>query len=183
MKYEKLLGFRDHKDEVFSMTETYIDVKDAKFSKTAGNLISLTLNGKTYDRVYLFRAFPLFDKDEYIIVKAKIGDVLVEIGIIKSLSEFDPDTKNILSSELKLRYFIPTIIKVNSIKNEFRSYYWDIESSAGHKTFEVPKDNKSLRVLYETNQILITDFYGNKLIIENYKNLDSRSYKIISSVI
>lgn len=169
--------------EVFSMSESYINNKNAEFKKNASNLISLTLNGKTYDRVYLFRAFPIFDKDDYIVVKIKSDSDMVEIGIIKSLNDFDSDTKDILSSELKLRYFIPTIIKVNSIKNEFQTYLWNVESNAGHKSFEVPKDNRSLRVLDEYNQILITDSCSNKFIIEDYKKLDTRSYRIISSVI
>src|SRR6185369_13785344 len=72
--------------------------------------------GLTYAEISVARAFPISDPDRYIGFLDSDGK---DIGIVKDPDLLDPDSQRIVAEELELRYFVPVIEKVVSVKEEF----------------------------------------------------------------
>jgi hypothetical protein len=153
----------------------YISSKDAYFYKNNGGFLGLKLEDKDFKRVSLHRSFPLSYKNSYIAVKDKEDK---EIGIIKDLEDFPKDTVNLFKEELDRRYLLPSIDRINSIKEEFGYSYWDVITNIGTKRFTIKKDNSSF-LNVKDNRILVIDVDGNRYEISDYTKLDSKSYKLI----
>ena len=159
--------------------------ENAKFTRSAGGLISLELNveGKQekFERVVVVRAFPITNPEEFLSVREPNTRQMgrgKEIGMIRYMDDFDKETQAIINEELERRYFSPQITKIISMKEKFGYYYWDAETSAGMVTFILNNPFSNIRVL-EDGRIIITDIDGNCFEISDPQQLDPASYKRI----
>jgi len=158
----------------------YITPDTAKFEKTAGGFVSLSIKpDEYYKRVNLYRSFPHRETRKYISVRNSEGK---EIGIIKCIDDFSKEEVAIIEEELNRRYFMPIITKINSIKTEFGFFYWDVETDAGPKMFTINGGHSSVISITET-RLLIIDTGGNRYEIENYQKLDTKSLKLVEPLI
>jgi hypothetical protein len=153
----------------------YIKPQDASFYKNSGGFIGLKLGDTEYPRVSLYRAFPFSHSDNYISVMDKDNN---EIGMIEDMRGFTEKTIKLFEEELERRYFLPSISKIKSIKEEFGYSYWDVVTDLGEKRFTIRRDNSSF-VNIKDNRILIIDVDGNRYEISDYTKLDMKSYKLI----
>jgi len=153
----------------------YLTSKNSNFYKNKGDFLGLKFEGNDYSRVSLFRAFPLSHLNKYISVRDRENE---EIGIIKDIKEFSAEVCNLLLMELGRRYFLPIIISINSIKEEFGYSYWDVLTDVGTKRFTIKKDNNSFAPVKE-NRILVIDVDGNRYEISDYTKLNAKSYRLI----
>ncbi len=157
---------------------------NARFYPSEGGLISLELtnnDGETevFERVVVLRSFPITDPDEFLSVREPdIKDRGEEIGIIENINIFDSETVKLLLSELDRRYFVPKILKINSVKEKFESSYWDVKTSAGDVVFVMRNPFNNIRAL-EDGRVFMNDIDGNCFEISDPKKLDSYSYKKI----
>lgn len=160
--------------------------ENAKFSRSTGGLISLTLNTpesgeEFFERVVVVRSFPITDPDQYISIREPDtrtrgrGD---EIGLIENINDFDKDTVALLCEELDRRYFIPEIKHIYSMKEKYGYFYTEAQTSAGKITFVLNNPTNNIRTL-EDDRVIITDTDGNCFCIPDPKKLDKSSYKII----
>lgn len=160
--------------------------ENARFSRSTGGLISLTLNTpesgeEFFERVVIVRSFPITDPDQYISVREPDtrtrgrGD---EIGLIEDINTFDHDTVALLCEELDRRYFIPEIKHIFSMKEKYGYFYTEAQTSAGKITFVLNNPTNNIRTL-EDDRVIITDTDGNCFCIPDPKKLDRSSYKII----
>src|SRR6185369_15591445 len=104
------------------------------------------------------RAFPISDPDRFIGFLDSDGK---DIGIVKDPDLLDPDSQRIVAEELELRYFVPVIEKVVSVKEEFGSVYWTVETNRGPKEFVVRNLKDSVLEL-PGNRAILTDVDGNR---------------------
>ncbi|MFW5985593.1 MAG: DUF1854 domain-containing protein [Halanaerobiaceae bacterium] len=153
----------------------YINPQKADFQKTEGNILSLEYEEEKYERVHLYRSFPFTLENEYISVRDKEGE---EIGIIKSIFDFDNKTVDLLEEELNWIYFCPDIEMIYSINEEFGYSYWDVETDQGRKNFTVKGSGQVLTPITEVRYI-ITDVNGNRFQISDVTELDSKSLNFI----
>ena len=118
----------------------YISQADGTFYELESGLIAYKSNEKDYGRVAVLRMFPLQHSEEYLSVRTENyarGDKNEEIGIIRNLQDFDDSQKAIINRELQKRYFIPEIVRVLSIEEEFANSMWSVETTAGKVDFTV----------------------------------------------
>ncbi|MFA6948488.1 MAG: DUF1854 domain-containing protein [Eubacteriales bacterium] len=163
-----------------------LSVKNAKFVRSEGNLISMTItndDGTTefFERVVILRAFPITAPDEFLSVREPDSKKMgrgKEIGMIRYMKDFDEATQRLFLEELDRRYFSPQLQKITSVKEKFGYLYWDAETDAGHVTFIMNNPFSNIRVL-EDGRIIINDIDGNIFEIPDPKSLDSASYKKI----
>jgi len=80
--------------------------------------------------VFAFRSFPLSRPDEYI----SLRDGEDEIGIIRDLREFDPETRKLIYELLDQRYFIPRVTRIVSTKQRYGGMTWVVETDRGART-------------------------------------------------
>ena len=153
----------------------YINKDNAKFEKTPGGFVSLVYDGKKYDRVGLYRAFPFTDPDRYISVR-EANEKAREIGIIDDLNTLDAKAADMLREQLELRYFIPTITKIIDIKDRYGFSYFHVITDKGEAKFTIRNNGGSVIHLSET-RLLISDLDGNRFEVKDTSKLSAGELK------
>lgn len=188
MAEQKLLNeeTEEEKDIFYKRASIDLTPKNAKFTASKGNLISLELtndDGKIefFERIVAIRAFPITDPDYYISIREPDGknkEKGAEIGLIENIHIFDEETVNLLNSELDRRYFTPKIQKVVSLKEKLGQNYWDVVTDAGKFSFVIRNSGSNIRTL-EDGRVLLFDIDGNCFEIPDPEKLDKASFKKI----
>lgn len=155
----------------------YLTEKNARFSETDGGFVSLKTEEKEYPRVNFFRTFPFSQPDEYISVREP-NDKAHEIGIIKTLSEFSAETVAIIERQLNIRYFMPKILKILSIKEEYGYSYWSVITDKGPCKFTMSTGSGNISKI-DLNRVIIKDIDENRYEIENLSSLSKKEIKKI----
>ena len=126
-------------------------------------------------RVYFHRAFPFDMPDSYISVMDRNSN---EYGIIKDINDFDDETKDIIRSSLDRKYYVPSIQKIDEIKDKFGYSYWTVIIDGEKRDFSVKDTFKSIIKISNT-KLLIMDCDGNRFLIPDINELDGKSYRKI----
>ena len=122
-------------------------------------------------RVKLCRQFPFDLPQEYISV---LDEHDTEIGIIRSVSLFDGSTEEILSEELRRRYYAPRLTSIRSVKEKYGFSYWRATTEQGEISFVLQDTHRSiLRVNDE--RVFFSDVDGNRYEIPTLSELDEKS--------
>lgn len=159
----------------------YLSGKDIRFTRSRGGLLAMTHKtpeGEVYyDRVIVFRCFPLTSPDDFLSVRDPNNEKR-EVGIIRHISELDEESERLLRDELNVRYYVPAISKVHSIQRHPRAMHMDVETDLGRRKFMMRYGLSAVRIL-EDGRVIFTDFDGNCYMIPDPKKLDKASYKKI----
>ena len=157
----------------------YITAENAKFEKKS-DFVKMTVTlpddegreeTKTYDRIFLHRAFP-FDFP-YAYISVLDGDSK-EIGIIADVDALGPEAAALLREELDRKYFTP----VMSVKDKFGYSYWKVRTDEGEMEFTM-RDTFSNLLKVGGTRIFATDIDGNRFEIPDIEALDRKSFKRI----
>ena len=155
------------------MNENMINVKEAKFAKTAGGFVSLELAGTFYKRVKPIRLFPFTEPDKYIAIHDEKD---VEIGVIEELAQLPKDAVEMLNEQLNMYYFTPVISKIINIKDEYGYAYFHVITDRGECKFAINIGGNAVAKLSE-NRLLITDLDGNRFEIANVQALSVKEQR------
>ena len=126
-------------------------------------------------RVFFHLAFPFEFTDKYISVSNKDGE---EYGMIEDVGLFDSETVAVISEAVKRKYFMPTVRKINKIKEQFGFSHWSVETDIGNIDFTVRDTYKSMIRLSDT-RVIVCDADGGRYVIEDVLALDRKSYRKI----
>lgn len=179
--------FYEDDDKLFYKRKSVmLTPENARFYKSAGNLISMTLlnedgSEEKFERVVALRSFPISDPDSFISIREpdlRNKEKGAEIGLIHNLSDFDDESVKIIKEELSLRYFSPQIKKIYSLKEKLGYIYCDAETTAGRFSFSLSGASNNIRTL-EDGRVMIHDIDGNCFEIPDPEKLDKSSYKKI----
>lgn len=170
---------------------TYLTPENAQFSRTVHGFPALRAflppvtddlleekrppEWQDFGRVNFHRAFPFDAPDEYISVLSKDGR---EYGIIRRLSDFSGEAREIIASELARKYLSPVITRIRSLKDKLGYSYWEVETDAGPRSFTMRDTYRNLFHNSE-NGIVLTDVDGNRFLIPDVLQLDPKSYRKI----
>jgi len=127
-----------------------------------------------YSPVKLKLAFPLTDPEHYIIFEDEDGGF---IAILEDYSNLDSQSRQIVEEELEKSYFIPKIVRICDIDEEFRIMHWRVETERGVRSFEVKSRRRDIRWL-DDRHVIIRDADGDKYEIPDYYQLDSQSKEL-----
>ena len=155
----------------------YFTPENAHFYRTEGGFAALKayLPADDLGRVFIHRAFPYDQPDGFISVLDKDSK---EHGMIRSISDFDGESAEIINSELARKYFTPHITKIHSVKERFGYSYWDVESDRGRLSFAMHDTFRNITKISE-NRVVLNDVDGNRYEIDDVLALDGRSYRRI----
>ena len=153
----------------------YLTTENAKFERTPGGFVKLTYKDKTYDRVGVYRTFPVTMPDEYISIR-EADEKAREIGVVEKLSALDEEQANMLREQLGLRYFTPEITKIFDIKTEYGYGYFHVMTTYGECRFTIHNGGSSVVSLTET-RIIINDLDGNRFEIPDITKLTTNERK------
>lgn len=175
MKDEKRHEFRD------AASVRYLTKDNIEFYETKGELLGAKVDGKDIGRVDVLRLFPLHMKDKFLSVRRQAEtnrDRNTEVGIIEDMAPFSEEQKEMLGKDLDKRYFVPEILKVISVKEEFGHTYWETQTSAGERSFTTFDMNSSLIKTGE-NSVILIDVDGSRYQISDIKKAGDKALKIL----
>ena len=159
----------------------FINTSDALFYLSENGLLCMKYRGEEMGRVSVLRMFPMEKKEEYLCVRAENfsrEDKEKEIGIIRSLSDFEQEQKNAIREELAKRYFIPQILSVTEVKEEFGHSMWKVITDAGEREFTVTDMGSNVRSMGKSSMML-ADVYGNRYYISDIAKLCDKAQKVL----
>lgn len=96
-----------------------------------------------------------------------------ELGILRSLHELPPEMQDLVAEEVEKAYFVPRVLRIVSIEEEFGIQQWDVITDRGPRTFEVT-ERSGIRP-FDNSRIVIKDVDGNRYQIADTRLLDRRS--------
>jgi hypothetical protein len=173
--YERII--QDELDKVESIFEVNeLTPDNTIFKRTPGGFISLKYNKSEYDRVAVYRAFPFTEPLRFISIR-DITPKSEEIGLITDLAEWPEDTRNMILEQLNIRYFVPSILKITDIKEEFGFAYWEVETDKGSMRFTTSIWNPIIRI--GDKKLLVNDLDSNRYEIQDYSKLSRKETKMI----
>lgn len=152
-----------------------LDAKQMRVFRDAG-LARLTLeNDRSWIKIAVARALPLSDPDHYLGFLDGAGK---DIGILEDPSLLDPGSRQVIDEELAKRYFVPVIEKVYSVKEEFGTVYWKVETDRGEKEIIVRNLRDNIQELSAT-RVIITDIDGNRYEFADLTKMDAKTQGFI----
>jgi hypothetical protein len=142
--------------------------------------LRLTIEGdRSFVEAKVVRAFPLSDDQHYLGFLDGKDRV---IGLVAQPAGFDEETRLTIESELRRRYFTPTITRVYEASEEFGSVYCDVETDHGRRQFVAHGFRDTLQELSD-GRLLLADVDGNRYIIKDWQHLDPRSKRLLERLV
>ena len=175
MKTENVLA----QPESFEIHE--LDAANLHFAYDGENLTFKDSDGTFYPCVTLRRSFPLSAEDTHILIRVPDTEEErgYEVGVIVNLAELTGDSKEAVLRELRLYYFVPSVLQIYNIREEFGFLYWSVESDRGKKDF-IMRDNitNSARRVSDGRWLLI-DINQTRYEVHDIEALDPHSQKLL----
>jgi hypothetical protein len=153
----------------------YLTPDNAVFTKTPGNTLSVRVGKEEHAAVYVHCSFPHTDKTIYLSIRTHENK---EIGMVRSLDDFPPETAQLLEEQVRIRYFTPEITKVIDVRMEFGYSYWEAETTAGLVRFTVRGGTQNIKLVSD-RRLLIHDVNGNRFVIPDIDALSDAEYRKI----
>ncbi len=127
------------------------------------------------DRCYMMvraaRLFPITRRRELISLSDGADE---EIGLIQNLRQLPKPMRRIVLEELRKRYFVPLITRVNDLKDEYGVLYWSVETTRGSRDFVVRDVRDNIRE-FPGGKLEITDVDGNQFEILDFEALPGKN--------
>lgn len=157
-----------------------VDVSKLRIFRQPAWTLRLTIDGdRSYIRVKVVRAAPLSHPHQYISLLDSQDE---EICMIDDLKQLDEATRSIINEELDRRYLTSTVQRVNSVRNEFGTSYWEVETNRGQREFVVQNVAENARWLGD-HRLLLIDVDGNRFEIPRLDLLDKKSLALVEQVL
>lgn len=128
--------------------------------------------------VKIVRAAPLSHPDRYI---SFLDSEDEEICMVEDPGQLDEATRAIVNDELDRRYLTSTVLQINSVRNEFGTSYWDVDTDRGEREFVVQNVAENAR-WFGANRLLIIDVDGNRFEFPRLDTLDKKSLRLVERV-
>ncbi len=149
----------------------WLTPENASFSMKNGFLYMKL--GEDEQRVMLCRQFPFELHWEFISV---LDAEQNELGIIRNVELFEDETREMLVTELRRRYYSPEIKRIISMKERYGFSYWKVETEEGEVSFTLHDTFRSIIRVGE-NRAILFDVNGNRFEIPDVSALDRKSLK------
>ncbi|MNO49397.1 hypothetical protein D3C76_397490 [compost metagenome] len=149
------------------------------FSRSQGGVFQGVIEGKVYEELILFRIFPFQYNTQYISVRNTKSE---EIGVIRDIDQLDEESRAEVDKELQLRYFLPVVTRIDSIKQKADMWIWELQTNLGQT--RIVMRNLHEHMQYPSlNRIILTDVNGKRCEIRDYSSLDTNSRNKLKDVL
>ncbi|MCM3632715.1 MULTISPECIES: DUF1854 domain-containing protein [Paenibacillus] len=144
-----------------------------------GGVLQGIVDGKTYHELLIFLTFPMRYTSEYVSIRTKDGN---ELGIVRSLAGLDRDSAAVLKEEIELRYFLPRVTKIESIKQRSDLWFWELQTHLG--SIRIIMRNLHDHIQFPGgDRILLSDLDGRRCDIVNWRQLDAHSQRLLRDIL
>ena len=105
-----------------------------------------------------------------------------DVGILKNVKDLSYDCREFLENFLDQYYFIPKILEIHSLTEEFGMGHWKVTTDRGEREFDVRNRNTDIKAI-KGRRILIKDADENTYEITDYSQLPARSRVLLEGEI
>jgi hypothetical protein len=151
-----------------------IDPARVRLFRGPYGVLRCTIEGeKSVLRARVVRVFPLARESRWVNIldwKNK------EVCLIEDAAGLDPTSRELVEAELQAHYRVATITHIRSVKNEYRTLYWDVDTDLGRRDFVLRFATDTILWL-GPNELLLVDIDTNRFRIADYTKLDGHSRK------
>ncbi|RJR12301.1 DUF1854 domain-containing protein [Candidatus Parcubacteria bacterium] len=158
---------------------TYINPGVTSFTRSTGGMLQMKTAREQFAEITVRRTYPMSRPYEYLSVWTKDDK---EIGIIRDIEELDDESREELVAELKLRYVIPAVTQIISIKEEPGLWSFQVKTDRGDLKLLMRNIHEHIQMI-GVNRLIITDMEGKRCEIKDTESLDAASRKQLSKVI
>lgn len=145
-----------------------------------GDTLSLTLaDGTRYPRVALRCAFPVSDDTVLLSVRDASAEEQPEIGILEDWGRLREPDRLAVAAELSLHYFVPRIIQVHRVKEEFGFLRWSVDTDKGPKEFVMRNSVVHYAREVGPDHWLLIDVGQARYEIPDLSRLDANSQRLV----
>ncbi|MDI7276882.1 MAG: DUF1854 domain-containing protein [Anaerolineae bacterium] len=156
-----------------------LDPQKLRFSYSPIGAVRLEIAGeRCYLSVEIARSFPIDEEDHYLSVRNALDEEHPEIGMIADVEGLDPESRLVVQEELYRRYFVPRILTITRLKEEFGVLNFDVETDRGPREFSVRNPQEHLREIGD-ERMLVIDIDGCRYEIPDLRQLDRKSAAIL----
>lgn len=163
-------------DEMFTIN--YITGENAVFERTQGGFLAMRYMEEYYPRIQPYRAFPFTHSDRFISIRTNQGNEGKEIGMIEDLKSLPDEYRKMIEEQLELRYFMPEIIRIHSIREEYGYSYWDVVTDRGECRFTTNM-SAGTAVSLSDIRMIIKDVDDNRFEIKDIRKLSASELKML----
>lgn len=159
----------------------YMDCSLAEFYKTDSGLAGLKYGGTDFGRITIMRLLPFRYEEEYLSVRTQHGERAgkdKEIGLLRSISELSETQREIVRDELRRRYFMPEVLKVLDVTEEYGHSTWTVETDAGRREFTV-NDMAANLLHLGGNRVILTDLFGCRYLFKDITKMGEKTMRIV----
>ena len=176
-------GQADEKQAITPINITHpehVKVQDIRLFREPAWTLRLTIDGdRSYLKVKVVRAAPLSYPDQYI---SFLDSKDEEVCMVDDLQELDEETRALIKEELDRRYLTSIIEQILSVRNEFGTSYWDVQTNRGQREFVVQNVAENAQWLGD-HRLLLIDVDGNRFEIPDLEALDKKSLGFVEQVL
>ncbi len=101
-----------------------------------------------------------------------------EVCTIEDPAQLDPESRRLVEEELERQYRVSTITRIYSIRNEYRTLFWEVETDRGRRDFVVKWAADTILWLGPAD-VMLVDIDTNRFRIPDIGRLDPRSRKLL----
>jgi hypothetical protein len=143
--------------------------KEVRIRRSSGGELVLERVGEEPRVVKPVRALPITEPNAWI---GLLDDKGKPLHMVRSLKELDPDSRALLEAELERLYFLPKILRIDAISEEYGVLRLEVVTDKGPRSFEI-RSREHIRFLPD-GRILLRDLDGNRYEIPSVDHLDAR---------
>jgi len=151
-----------------------IDPARVRLFRGPHGVLRCTIEGeRSVLRARVVRVFPLARESRWVNIldwKNK------EVCLIEDAAALDATSRELVAAELQAHYRVATITRIRSVKNEYRTLYWDVDTDLGRRDFVLRFATDTILWLGQ-NELLLVDIDTNRFRIVDYTRLDAHSRK------
>jgi hypothetical protein len=105
-----------------------------------------------------------------------------DLGILKNVKNLSHECREFLENFLDQYYFIPKILEIHSLTEEFGMGHWTVSTDRGEREFDVRNRNTDIKPI-KGRRILIKDADENTYEITDYSMLPAKSRALLEGEI
>jgi hypothetical protein len=147
-----------------------------RLRQDAFRVLFLKVDDREYEDVRPVRVFPVSLKADYI---SFLDRRRAEVALVTHPHRLDPASRETLERALSHMYYVPKILRVDSITETWGVSHWQVQTDRGYASFEIV-DREHIRRL-PNGRFLLQDADGNRFEIEALEALDKRSQLLVHS--
>jgi hypothetical protein len=139
-----------------------------------GKLILTDAQGVVHVGVTPVRVFPFSEPQRWV---SLCDDQGKELALVENPQDLPPEVRDMLAGELAEREFAPIIKRILRTSSHTEPCEWDVETDHG-PTRLLLKSAEDLHRL-GPNRVLVVDSHGVRYLIDDVRNLDASSRRIV----